>query len=207
MTTFSRSVLSARTASLVLFSALSLSASLATASPTFPSVVEAELGMPCTPDCTICHTDSPATSGTTAIKPFAIQVRNPMCKTGEVFPNCTGIPQGVNAGNTAALVEELARIETTQTDSDGDTLPDAVELSGTGGFTSSAGQLTTDPNTIDTQDNPSSNVCPPEPVYGCGAAHVTPRPHVHADLVFYGLLAAVLGVGLWRRSASGSVKR
>lgn len=199
MAPLSSSVRTARAAGFAALSVLSLFTSVSLASPTFPSVLKSELGMPCTPDCTVCHTDSPGTSAATATKPFAIQVLNPSCLEGQVFPNCRGIPQGVKAGNTESLVAELTRVKTEMTDSDGDSLPDVVELSGTGGFASSAGQLTTDPNVVDTDTTPSANICSTDPAYGCGAAHVTPRPHVHTDLLLLGLATLAVGAGLWRR--------
>lgn len=197
MPSFASSVRTARVAGLGVLWALSLVSQISLASPTFPSVVESEIPMQCTPDCTICHTDSPGTSAATATKPFAIQVLNPTCMDGQVFPNCRGTPQGVKAGDTASLVAQLTRIKTDMTDSDGDTLSDAVELGGTSAPT---GQLTTDPNTPDSATMPSANVCPIEPAYGCGAAHVTPHPHAHADLILYGLVASAVALGLWRRS-------
>ena len=199
MALLSSSVRTARAAGFAALSVLSLSTSGALASPTFPSVVKHELGMPCTPDCSICHTDSPGTSAATATQPFAIQVLNPTCLEGQVFPNCRGVPQGVKAGDTESLVRELTRVKTMMTDSDLDTLSDVVELTGTGGFPSSAEQLTTNPNVVDTATVASASICSTDPVYGCGAAHVTPRAHVHTDLLLLGLATLAVGAGLWRR--------
>lgn len=173
---------SVRNVSFALVGSLSLLAEPALASPDYPSIVERELAMPCTPDCTICHTVSPGTPGT-AEKQFA----------GSLI---VGDP-GLKAANPDSLVAALTRIKTDMTDSDGDTLSDALELGGTSAPTT---QLTTDPNTPDSASMPSANVCPPAPAYGCGAAHVTPHPHAHTDLILYGLVASAVALGLWRRS-------
>jgi hypothetical protein len=57
-------------AGLVIGSALMLAPDRASAEEIFPAVIAAEAGIPCTPDCTLCHSKSPGEAGTWAQKTF-----------------------------------------------------------------------------------------------------------------------------------------
>jgi len=188
----------ARATGLALFSALALTAGASAASPNFPSVVRDHVPMQCTPDCTICHTESPGTAGS-AKKAFAETLMNRACRPGEMPPGCTGEPQGLKPTDANSLIAAIQRTKDASTDSDNDGVLDYLELDGTMVPATAVGQLTTDPNTAEAPDAPSADVCPPEPLYGCGAAHLTPKPHFHGELLLLSLLTATLGAGLWRR--------
>jgi len=174
---------SSRSTGFLLAVALGLLASPSLASPTYPTVVKNTVPMSCTPDCTICHQEPQPTSGVTATQPFAIQLRE----------------NGLVALDDDSLIAALQAtvLSATPSNVDQDMYSDAVELNGS---MAPQGQLTTNPNVSDAS-GPSANVCPPEPLYGCGAAHVTPRPHVHTELILLGLLAFGVGLGIWRRAA------
>jgi hypothetical protein len=168
--------------------ALGLMTGSALASPEYPTVVRNTVGMECTPDCTLCHQSTPGT-GSPITQPFALDTLLSNSPTGFL-----------QAANPELLEDTLvaAMAANPPPDADTDGIPDFVELTGSQITTD---QLTTNPNVADTADVPSANICPPEPKYGCGAAHVTPRPHVHAELVLFALLASALGLGLWRRGS------
>jgi hypothetical protein len=167
-----------------LTAALSLSAGLAFGSPEYPYVTADELGMACTPDCMLCHQSSPGTDSP-ANKPFVLTL---------------GMNGLKGAANPDSLRETLRKITATPTFSDDDSVSDVDELMGLAVGTS--GQLTTDPNVAEGADAPSADICPPEPKYGCGAAHVTPQPHAHAEYALWAVLGGLLSLGLWRRFAS-----
>jgi hypothetical protein len=165
---------------------LSLTAGTTLASPEYPSVVADVVEMKCTPDCTLCHESSPG-NGSPVVQPFAFSV---------------AANGGLSAANPDQLRASLtnAMAANPPPDSDGDLVPDFVELKGEqvpAGFD----QDTTNPNVPEGESAPSADICPPEPVYGCGAAHVAPEPHVHGDYLLFGLLGAgLLTLALWRRA-------
>jgi len=169
-----------------LLATLSLVAGTSLASPEYPSVVADVVQMKCTPDCTLCHESSPG-NGSPVIQPFAFSV---------------AAHGGLSAGNPDLLRTSLenAMAANPPVDSDADGVPDFVELKGEQvptGFD----QDTTNPNVPEGASAPSADICPPEPVYGCGAAHVAPKPHVHGDYLLLGLLGSgLLALALWRRA-------
>lgn len=81
------------------------------ASPTFPAVLESDLGLSTPPDCSLCHAGGATGSGT-ATTPFATAMRN----------------RGMVAGNTQSVSAALQQLETDQVDSDGDGATDVDEL-------------------------------------------------------------------------------
>ncbi|MEQ1566137.1 MAG: hypothetical protein ABMA64_10905 [Myxococcota bacterium] len=84
--------------------------SLAHASATYPATLEAELGMPCTPACTVCH-DSNLGGAGTVTAPFGAAL----------------VDAGVTGGSqTELLASALAALDA---DSDADGAPDTEELS------------------------------------------------------------------------------
>jgi len=187
MPLFASPVRFSRALGTTLAAALSLSAGSAFGSPDYPYVTAETLDMQCTPDCMLCHTVSPGLIGT-ATKPFFTQSLRTRGLSG--------------GGNPDGLRAALALAETDNTDADGDGVTDVAELEGTAIDTVATGQLTTDPNVAEGVDAPSSDICPPEPKYGCGAAHVTPQPHAHAEYVLWAVLGGLLSLALWRRFAA-----
>jgi hypothetical protein len=77
---------------------------------TFPTLIASDLDMPCTPACTICHTDTVGGFGTVTA-PFGKAMR------------------GVGLNFTEpSLLPALQKLEAAGTDSDGDGVGDIVEL-------------------------------------------------------------------------------
>ena len=77
---------------------------------TFPSLIQSELNMPCTPACTICHRDNLGGFGTVT-EPFG----KAMQADGLFFVEAT-------------LAPALSKLEQADTDSDGDGVGDVAEL-------------------------------------------------------------------------------
>jgi hypothetical protein len=177
-----------RTLGAALLTALSLGTGLAYGSPDYPYVAAEHLVMQCTPDCTLCHTVTPGLAGT-AKQPFV----DSLAASG------TWLGEG---GDSEGLKRALDHVVSAGTDADQDGVTDIIELLGTGPNIGTSGQLTTNPNVPEGTDTPSPDICPPEPKYGCGAAHVTPRAHVHTDYVIWASLGGLLAFGLWRRFSS-----
>jgi hypothetical protein len=90
---------------------LLLAAGAAAASPRFPEVVTAHLGLAYVPACGLCHFKGNTGPGT-ALTPFAFSAR----------------ARGMTAGDTALLVEALDRTGQDGVDSDGDGVTDIAEL-------------------------------------------------------------------------------
>jgi len=95
----------------LLGSATAFAAANAAASETFPGVIQAELGLKKAPDCTLCH-QSNAGGENTATEPFG--------RTLQRF--------GVVKKNDQSLIEALQQIDYQDYDTDGDCVPDIVEL-------------------------------------------------------------------------------
>jgi hypothetical protein len=175
-----------RAPALPLLATLSLTAGATFASPEYPSVVEDVVKMTCTPDCTLCHESSPGDKSA-VVQPFAFT----LAANG-------GLSRG-NPDQLRATLEQAMAVNP-PLDSDADLVPDFVELKGEqvpAGFL----QDTTNPNVPEGESAPSADICPPEPVYGCGAAHVAPEPHVHGDYLLLGVLGAGLfALAVWRRA-------
>ena len=99
-----------------LFSAASLAAALVSfsahgqAHSTFPTLIAAELDMPCVPACTICHKDTLGGFGTVT-EPFGKAMQN----SGLFFTE-------------ASLSPALQKLEAAGTDTDGDGVGDIAEL-------------------------------------------------------------------------------
>lgn len=87
-----------------------LHASLSDAHPSFPSAIQSELSMPCTPACTICHKDNLGGFGTIS-EPFG----KAMQAAGLTFVE-------------SSLSPALRKLESAGTDSDGDGTGDVLEL-------------------------------------------------------------------------------
>lgn len=77
---------------------------------TFPTLIQSDLNMPCTPSCTICHRDNLGGFGT-VVEPFG----KSMQADGLSFVE-------------ASLAPTLNKLEQAGTDSDGDGIPDITEL-------------------------------------------------------------------------------
>jgi|GEM_PF-1493710 len=167
---------------------LCLGAGPTLASPDYPTVVEDTVKMTCTPDCTLCHLASPG-NDSPADQPFRRMLQ--------------GHAGGITGGsNSAQLIKALnaAMTATPPTNADGDGVPDFEELKQKQ-IHPEFGQETTNPNVPEGPSSPSADICPPEAVYGCGASHVAPKPHVHGDYLWLGLLAAgLLTLAVWRRA-------
>lgn len=150
---------------------------LATASPTYPDEIDADLSLPYmlgTDHCTICHASNGGGQGT-VIRPFGQAMRT---------------VGGLEGGNkTDVLKTALAALEKAGTDSDCNGVPDIEQLK--------AGQ---DPNTglyIDGSgkaDMPSAG-CGDTVAFGCGAQ----LSRVPAPWQGAAVLAAALGAALARR--------
>ena len=81
------------------------------ASPTYPGLLQKDVGMPCAPPCTVCHRDR--NGGLyTVTKPFGLSMM------------AAGL-RGQNADQLSAAVKTLS---SDKSDSDGDGIPDIQEL-------------------------------------------------------------------------------
>lgn len=97
----------------VAFAGTLLLAPSALGSPEYPSVIQDELGMPCAPQCTLCHTTNPGRAGT-ADQPFV---------------DTLGVASGDPDGLRSALQGLAGDGATAAPDTDGDGATDASELS------------------------------------------------------------------------------
>lgn len=98
---------------------------IAFASPSYPATVASELDLPCTPECTLCHTRS--TGGFATVNtPFGLTVR---------------MQHGLTCCDPELLANVLDEIREEETDSDDDGVSDVAEL-----------QALTSPNTSEDID-------------------------------------------------------
>jgi len=95
----------------VLLAVTVLAAGLAHASSTYPGEVRAHLGLPYTPDCSLCHANGQTGFGTVTT-PFGTSMR----------------ARGLVAQNIASLDTALDALTAEHTDSDGDGVGDIDEL-------------------------------------------------------------------------------
>lgn len=84
---------------------------LAFATSNFPSALESDLAMPCTPACTVCHTTNGGGGGTVT-QPFGVELTS----------------RGMTASNEQKLSDALTQMAADGVDSDGDGLPDTEAL-------------------------------------------------------------------------------
>jgi hypothetical protein len=133
------------------------------ASPAFPGTVRDHLAMDCTPDCTLCHHESPGVARSTDTV-FAAALKVAPC-TDAANPACATVV----ATDTTSLKAALDRLVAASSDVDGDTILDVDELRGVGAPV--AGQRSSNPNSPANGD-----ICGAVASYGCGA-HVAS----HAD--------------------------
>ncbi len=146
--------------------ALGFVAAPALASPEYPEAVQEHLGMPCAPQCTICHRDNRG-GISTATKPFAEALKDP-------DPDCETC--GLVKNDVAKVGPALDIVRDKGFDSDDDGMGDIEELT--------QGR---DPNVAG-----AGVLCA---TYGCGA-HVAPEPADPAAggaalLVLVGLVASL----------------
>ncbi len=148
---------------LLLLVGVALFASPARAKREFPNVIASRLQLDYEPPCSVCHLTNKI-GAATVTTPFAYSLRE----------------RGLSDGHSLPLA--LTRLADDQTDSDGDGVPDVVEL-----------RNATDPNS---KAN-ASLIAVPDPSFGCSMA----RPSeglASALLSVFGMTAAALG--LRRRS-------
>ncbi len=91
--------------------AISAAPQLARASPTYPALIQMQLALNYTPDCTICHRDDGGGIGT-VVQPFGRAL----------------MALGLVAEDPASLVNALDQAEAEGLDSGGDGVPDIEEL-------------------------------------------------------------------------------
>lgn len=85
---------------------------MAHASSTYPADVQSDLGMPCAPQCTLCHTSNVGGAGTVT-QPFGVAMMD----------------RGLTGGGRASLLTAaLDAMATDAIDSDGDGVADVDEL-------------------------------------------------------------------------------
>jgi len=150
-------------------------------SPSYPSVMEQELGMVCPARCLACHTTDPGEAGT-ASQDFALTLRG----------------FGLEQDNDDSLKDALKQLEASSSDSDGDKSLDVVEL---------RADPPSDPN--NSQETPLTServgICDAETNYGCGASiagvgsRLPLRTHTPAQLAWVVLALAGAALGLRRR--------
>ena len=134
-----------RAATIAILVAVMLKALPASASPTYPQAIEAQLELSCAPACTLCH-DTMAGGSLTANRPFGVSARR----------------LNLRSGDTEQLMQVISQLETNGTDSDRDGTGDIAELR--------AGGNPNDPNNA-----PLGCYTPPpaEEDDGCAVARVT----------------------------------
>jgi hypothetical protein len=103
----------------------------ASATPSFPDVIQAELGLATAPDCTLCHRGAPRRG--TVTTPFGRSARD----------------RGLVADDDGSLRTALRRLEGERVDSDGDGTPDIEELRAGG-----------DPNLLPDGSSPTDELTP-----------------------------------------------
>ena len=122
-----------------------LGATSARATPTFPGVIQKELGLSSTPQCAVCHQGGQTAVGTVTT-PFGAALRG----------------KGLVFYNDASLRTALGALAAENVDSDGDGMSDVEEL-----------KADRDPNKNDATGGIDTGL-PPEPFYGCAAAPGAP---------------------------------
>ncbi|OJH41807.1 thrombospondin type 3 repeat-containing protein [Cystobacter ferrugineus] len=127
-----------------------LGATAAKATPTFPGVINSELGGATSVSCPLCHQGMPSVG--TVTTPFGKSI----------------LARNVEPGNEASLRKALAELDTEKVDSDGDGTPDTEELKAGRNPNSSDG--TTGPG----GEDPGGDNVLPDPSYGCAAAPGAP---------------------------------
>jgi hypothetical protein len=145
----------------------------ATASEVFPQAVkDAVPGLPCVPQCTLCHQANPGMPP--ANKPFALKLK----EASAVVPK-----------NIPSLVTALQKLQTAGAASDAD-------LDGQGDYL----ELSTgaDPNSAEV----GATLCVTSPLYGCGAstlARVPKERSADPTAAVAGVLSILLGLLVMRR--------
>jgi MYXO-CTERM domain-containing protein len=84
----------------------------AMASPSYPGAIASELGLPCEPACTLCHTE-PTGGFATVNTPFGLTVR---------------MQHGLTCCDPALVADVLEELRDAESDSDGDGASDIDEL-------------------------------------------------------------------------------
>ena len=143
----------------------------AQASQAFPSVLLDELGMPCAPNCTVCHATPLGGSGT-VVKKFGIAalIAGPIAQ------------QDVDSVRRA--LANMAKVSP-PIDSDGDGKPDLDELT-----------VGTDPNS----EGEERRICGPDYGCGAHISRVPPARSSGTALAIAGSVAALMALGFRRVS-------
>ncbi len=155
-----------------LFAGVLLTPGTAAASPDYPDIIQAELGVQsCVPQCIICHVDNLGGRGTVK-KPFGVTLTN-------LDPPLLG-------EDNDRLRSALAEVEASGTDSDGDGEGDIIELT-----------QDRDPSVPGAGD-----MCELDVRYGCGARVEPRAPLDWSGALAAGLCALGLGFLARRRWAA-----
>lgn len=157
--------------------AIALAPRIAAANPLFPSAVQAHLGLPYLPPCTICHPNDLGGLGT-AVKPFAIAMKG----------------QGLTDPDPSTVGPALDALDAMMTDSDCNGIPDVEQL-----------KDGRDPNAPGDYIDGSGKTAPPETgcsssittAYGCGA-QLAPAAPSDGAAPLIAALVTVLGAALTR---------
>jgi hypothetical protein len=145
----------------------------AVASEFYPQHMQEKYGMACVPQCTLCHSVNPGVQ-TTATQKFSIGPLNPD----------NGAPLAPLYGeSTEALDLQLAKPERVGLDSDGDTIPDEVEL-----------MNSTNPNVPGAE-----TLCGQTTQFGCGATIARHAKGARAETGAAALMLGLLGLLSFRR--------
>jgi hypothetical protein len=166
---------------LLVVTALLLKSQLAYGSPQYPDLIKAQLGVSCTPACTICHSNPNGGMGTVNT-PFGREM--------------TGV-LGLTGSNPASLQKALNDLKAQNLNAIGDGIPDIEKL--TSCVDPNVAQARSDGGEGGTGVSPANVSLDPTPEYGCAVGR-TP------DRASGGAVLGALGILVWLRRRRGPAR-